>query len=110
MKDSKDSDYSDEPIVRLGRGGDREVREHVVAHENSLVIIRAWLRAAENKSPQTDHDSMVEWLLSSSLKDKTLQQIADMFVATAFIGRVNAVEVKKPGRPGCGYLIYPEWP
>lgn len=109
MSDSKDDSYDNEPIVRLGRGGVL-VREHVVSHENSLVSIRAWLRASENKSPQNDHDSLVEWLLSASLKDKTLRQVADMFVDTAFVGRINAVEVKKTGRPGCGYLIYPEWP
>lgn len=109
---SLDDSTEDTPIVRLGnsRQGSEEVHEHVVCTEDFPVVIRVWLKATSDTRPESDQDSLTAWVLSSALAGKTLKQIAEMFVATAFIGRINAVEVKKSHRPSCGYLIYPEWP
>jgi hypothetical protein len=112
MNGSLDDSANDTPIVRLGnsRQGSEKVHEHVVSNESFPVLIRVWLKAYDDKTPEGDAESLSKWLMFSNLAGKSLKEIAEAFVATAFLGRINAVEVKKSHAPTCGYLIYPEWP
>lgn len=112
MSGSLDDSPENTPIVRLGnsRQGGEKVHEHVVSNESFPVLIRVWLKAQDDKTPQGDAESLSQWLMFSNIAGKSLKEIAEVFVATAFIGRINAVEVKKSHMQSCGYLIYPEWP